>query len=298
MEPLREMGAAAKVVGGMDTLSATGRASLIPWSYRDAEAPLRARRRELIAAQRAEIAALDPQIPKVYERRLARTVAAVVAIAGTAGLPIVTLIVKHGLTTWLVGTVVAAVVAWWVALPVARRTFARRIAQPLEETADLHGDLARLEEQSALGLVAARIDRLERASVALPLVALSLLAPLVIHFAVYALLVRPLSAGRGLDFDDWIRLSLMLVSHAHLVLAAMALRFAKRLRRAPSDEIQLRTPSAWSAWGAAVGAAAIPGALLLLIPPLLVAATGAMFVPAMFNWARRQVWWERGLIER
>lgn len=90
----------------------------------------------------------------------------------------------------------------------------------------------------------------------------------------------------------------MLVSHAHLVPAAMALRFAKRLRSAPTEEIQRRTPSAWSAWGAAVGAAAIPGSLLLLVPPLLVAATGAMLVPAMFNWARRQVWWERGLLER
>jgi hypothetical protein len=45
-----------------------------------------------------------------------------------------------------------------------------------------------------------------------------------------------------------------------------------------------------------VAISTVPGAMLLFVPPLLVAATGALFVPWVFHWAARRAYVERAIL--
>jgi hypothetical protein len=75
----------------------------------------------------------------------------------------------------------------------------------------------------------------------------------------------------------------------------MSWRFARNLRRARGTP-QL-VGGGWAAYGWTCLAGAVPGFLLLGVPPLLVAVTGLTFIPASFWLARRAVLRERGHIE-
>ena len=93
-------------------------------------------------------------------------------------------------------------------------------------------------------------------------------------------------------------MSMLLVGHAHVVLALFSVSFAKKLRDKSAEEI-LAQPSreGWKAYGYAVLAGAIPSGLLLLIPPFLVAVTGVVFIPLSFRAASRAVARERDIID-
>ena len=87
------------------------------------------------------------------------------------------------------------------------------------------------------------------------------------------------------------------MGHAHAALAICAARHATLIQReldrgAPVEGL---SRGLWAVlWSAA--AAALPGAALLFVPPLLVAVTGLVLVPFTFGWAARAAVMERALI--
>jgi hypothetical protein len=143
-------------------------------------------------------------------------------------------------------------------------------------TGDVHADLARLERAVRAAPIRALAVRIERASTGLPMVAVGLLAPLTLHAAFRVLI------GVGPDLDEWIRLSLVLVGHAHLVLAYLLWRLATKACGLAVAELRREGRRArWPILGLTVLASALPGALLFLIPPALTAVTGVAFIPLL-----------------
>jgi hypothetical protein len=134
---------------------------------------------------------------------------------------------------------------------------------------------------------------LELASLALPLIAVSLLGPLWIHYLAASVVQHGSVAGR--DFDQWIRFSLALVGHCHLVLGYLAWRFARKLC---TGECHQAAAEAWRAWGITLASSAVPGVVLLAIPVLLVALTGAVFIPLLFGRVARTCQRERLLLRQ
>lgn len=159
----------------------------------------------------------------------------------------------------------------------------------LRETENAQADLVRLEAGwRRVDDVRERADLKERGSVQLPLIALAFLCPLTLHW----MIATPLSVGH--DFDKWIMLSLVLVGHAHLVLAYQAARFARNALNMSAVEVeQTRSKKQWAAFGWTVVASALPGALFFLIPPIITAATGLIVAPLMFHSAARWIVDER-----
>ena len=108
-------------------------------------------------------------------------------------------------------------------------------------------------------------DRWLIASFAWPLAGLALLLPLSIHALV-------MLDGAASKLDEWVAMSWAIVGHVHLALAGMA---AWRIKRLVHEEAALSAPAIY---GITIGLAMVPGAVFLLIPPFLVAATGLPFL--------------------
>ncbi len=152
----------------------------------------------------------------------------------------------------------------------------------LPMTGDPATDLARLERHDPLARAREVALAWERRSVALPLAALSLLAPLTIHWCVYCV---PSGGGDRLvqDFGFWIALSGVLVGHAHLALLVSAVRWTGKLCAMPTDEMRLHGHRGWgNALGVSVAIGCLPGVVLFAIPPALIAITGVLFIPFMY----------------
>lgn len=254
--------------------------------YRDPESGVRQERDELAAARAEELAALPAAAMRVITHRAARIAAGAVGVAAAFALAVATLNGGGASTAVLVGAWPAMFLAWAVTRVAAQVWLTAALAQHVEPTHDVLADLARLA-RPVLDHLHDLADRLERRSVALPLMALALLAPLTLHFVVATLL------GASGNFDTWIVMSLVLVGHAHLVLAWSAWRFAGALRQRSLDELYHPCRDGVRALGATFAWSILPSGLLLFIPPLLVALTGALFVPASFGSMQRRVAAER-----
>lgn len=95
-----------------------------------------------------------------------------------------------------------------------------------------------------------------------------------------------------------IGLSVVLVGHAHLALLVCAVRWAFTLRTRATAELRVGLGRAWGkALAISAGIACLPGAVLLGIPPLLVAVTGLLFVPFMYFGTARILASERIALE-
>ena len=279
-------------------------------SYRDDEAALRARREELVATLRREIDVLDGDAPRVFARRVARISGGAVAIAGacclvlvaaaTRGVPFVVgrTSIEAPLTPILLASAlaapIAAVLAWIAARIGAKRIAERVLAGAI--TGDPRTDVERLSRASLERLFAELADRMETRSVWAPLVGAALIVPLSLHFGVAAVLAPSSDITRGFDF--WILASLVLTIPAHAVLALLAVRFARRLRAwRPGDGAHAaQPPSAWAPLLWTIVAGCVPGVVLYLVPPILVAVTG-LFVPIAFTQVRRAALRERGALD-
>jgi hypothetical protein len=284
--------------------------------YRHADELLLERRDALLGARHLEAMALiasESPAVAVYVRRWVRSA------FGVAGILMAGLLVWAALTgtlpltpildtSWLVlGIIVLG------ARPRALRALRRTVDQTLAPTDDPYGDVAALEATTAEATIGAAADRLEERSVALPLVALALLLPLTLHRlgavvlgGLGARLPVPWSSGRPMD--AWIRCSMVVVGHCHVLLAVLAVAFARDLRRhADLPETALAERAGWAAF-AWTSLASIPAATLCLtlwplegwIPflliPTLVTLTGVAFIPASFQVLGRAVARERELI--
>lgn len=224
-------------------------------AYRSLEPVLRQRFAEL--QERRELEASSVEVARrIARRRIGRAVAGGVGIAlaltafacALHGFKSSTS-PESGISTELL------FLAWPIAMAAA--ALARLFARPLVAlsgrvslSGDLGADLARLEAVEPLRDARDVATAWERRSAALPMAAVSLLAPLTIHAIVWIGLTRAAEPSSGMaDFGSWIALSVIIVGHAHLALLVCAVRWAWRLRRV--DTFELRTCSG-KGWGTAL----------------------------------------------
>jgi hypothetical protein len=230
---------------------------------------------------------------RVFATRTARIWAGAVGITGAALLAAFGIAVLFGVqhppvTLILLLSWPAMGMAYLLGAKVGAARIARLAVPP--PTSDILADLARLEGARPVEVARAGAARLERASMAVPMVAIALLAPLTIHLPFVCLL-----SPRGLD--KWILLSLAIVGHAHLVLAAMYVRFAHRASKLDSPALgAARSRLEWSAWGATVAASAVPGIVFILLPPVFTALTGLLFNPLLCRGMVKTIVAERSVL--
>lgn len=246
---------------------------------------------------------------RVAVRRIGRAVGGFVAtVVGGSALLV-------GLASWLSsGTeetyahevASALLVAAWPAGLLAAlfgRAVARGILsgwseEPIRFTGDLATDLARLDADEPLVAMRRAAERWERPAAAWPLAALSLVTPLTIHLLVEWVTNLGREESTLRDFGTWIALSVVLVGHSHLAVLIGSVRWARSLGERPAE---LLTTGLSRSWGltllVAVGLACLPGIVLLGIPPILVALTGLLFIPAMFVMTARCIQRERFALE-
>lgn len=275
-------------------------------AYRDPDEGARIRLDALIREHSRAVARLDGAAA-VYARRAARAAAGAALTLGglTLGASVVAALLGddpwsgappvNGIPS-VIGAARALGAAWVLAAAAyaaarlgAAPWLRARVGLPAARSGDVHEDLARLEAADPEAEARARAGALERASVALPLAGLALLAPLSIH-----LLAIALTWGVDHDFSAWTRLSVAFVGHAHLALALCGVVFARKLGKLRTSEIP--RAASWDGWRAlliTVTVSAVPGAVAFLIPPLLVGVTGLLFVPASFALLRNRVVSER-----
>jgi hypothetical protein len=245
---------------------------------------------------------------RVYEGRCARTAAGmaglavgVVMFADAARLLIVSGRLDPAntaeLTFLLWGGWALAAVTYGVARLAAHARL-RGMLAPVLRSGDAAADLARLAG-AAPRVVLARISwALERWSVAFPMMALSLLAPLTLHLLVAGTFRPALWLAEEDAFGTWIAISVAIVGHAHLALAACCWRFARRARSLASVELMNRGNKDWgTALGVALACSAVPGIVLIALPPLITLVTGLAFIPAMYLVMRRRLINERLTLE-
>lgn len=277
-------------------------------SYRDPRYAASIRIEHLLEGSGALAEEIPTELRTIHSRRVARTSAGLVAVAGftvtalQTGLqaiprpPIVGLSVSP--TVLLLGAVAASLVTYAIARVVAPLRFESQVRATLDAGGDELTRLARMESDGLRHAAVRIASRRERASLALPLAGLGLLAPLAMHFLVFcALSIDKERLDLG-AFDWWIGASLLLVGVAHAVLAFMAWRFASKIAATPTRSLHGGSPvSGWAALGWTVVGSLVPGVIALAIPPVLVFLTGALFIPASFGFLYRRALRERVALE-
>lgn len=244
-----------------------------------------------------------PELRSIRAARLARIVGGAVGIGGAATMAALSLVEdRTGPMYALIGGGVGAVASWLLTRIVLGTTARLRVGLSVEEklptlTGHLGDDLERLDHTDPLPRIERHLSGLETWSSALPLIAMSLLMPLTLH-----LIVAPLF-GPHYDFarsySDWIRISLVIVGHAHLAIALLSYLFARKMKKMETSELAaMNVNRNWAkAWGITIGVSAVPGVVLLLVPPILAALTGLVFIPAMFLVMHARVLKERRVLE-
>jgi hypothetical protein len=279
--------------------------------YRDPTESVRSELERRLDERRLD-AASARRLRPLYARRAGRVAAgaAVAAVAlATFGLALLKLAsgtafrwgptgpgLPH-LTALLLLAWPAGAAAYVAAFMLARSRFGRLIGRREGMAgADPFTDLALLTASPQPSAAAARAaDRLETASVALPLVAISFAAPLTLHY--FAGRALQLVGADFRDFDAWICASVLVVGHAHLTLAVCAILHAQRLRKLGHVALLVQGGAGWRALLWTLLASALPGILFWGVPPLLTLFTGLTFIPAMFSWTYRTVARERQALD-
>jgi hypothetical protein len=237
---------------------------------------------------------LAGDLVRLYSLRQARVWAGAVGIGGFVAL-LAEIFTGVGLSSWiLIGSWGAMALAFAVVLLVSRRRIVRRARQLGAPSEDVFLDLSRLAAGSPVERAVRQTHRIEIWSFLLPAVALTLLLPLTLHLIVGSTLF----AVSLIRFNAWILISLLLVGHAHITLIILAVMHVLRVRSELDNGVPVGGVSCgfWALlW--TVTASTIPGALLLCIPPILVALTGLLFIPWMFHWISRRARAERQLLE-
>lgn len=268
--------------------------------YRDDDLGVRLHYEDLLQQREREMDQLGGPVARLYERRLGRAAAGAAGIAGSAALVASSVAVaamdepKDGsLTQILLGSWLVSGAAYLAGRLLAKhriRSALQRMARP---SGDLRADVERLRSAEPSRALRHLTDGLERSSVALPLVMFALLMPLTIQ----AIVSRPMGAWDSGEFDSWIKMSLVIVGHCHLVLAYLSWRFARNMRSWSTQVLaSKRHREGWVAWAITVAVSCFPGIVLIAIPPILVAVTG-LFVPIAFYGMARRVVSERMALE-
>ena len=288
--------------------------------FRDTLSVVRA---DLAVARARHAAAIERagKLIPVMARRVARSlfglglILAAVVLVGVALLPprdvaLTPILIAGWPIAAALGLVSAPPLIWglgrWLRWRAARYPVGPRPG-PAQE--DPHAALEALQaEPGADASFAARVAGWETAGLALPLIGLCLIVPLSLHLMVWATVQAVARVGETdrvgywanlCRFDDWIRMSMVLVGLAHLALVISVFIYLGRLRRQPS----FRPPSPFMPFTVAVLSSAFPGIVFIffagagLLPPLIAAVTGVVFIPPIFGQASRIFWRERDLLE-
>ena len=270
--------------------------------YRDGTAALRQEVQRLCKRHRAAIAALREPAESVFMARCARVAAGRVLIAGAvamiaAGITMLLLDDNYlggrawdhnVLTAVLLGTWPGAIATVLVTREWARRSFERRLLAPLDSTGDVHADLARARRFDPGQHAMRMLVNLEPASMAPLLAGAAMLLPLTLHFFAGLALGADVS-----EYDSWIAISAIAVGHCHLILAARAWRYGRRLAAMPTMALLHRSyDPGWRTYGIVLVASLFPGVLLMFVPVILVGLTG-VFIPLIHGWAARRIASER-----
>lgn len=252
--------------------------------YRDHDETVRRRLEELASLRAEEL--LHPEmrpLERVYIRRRARLAGGIAGVAGGVAL----LVIGASSLTALAPPWKLLIGAWLGALVVPLYAYMAASAWAswvvrcwrhwlLGRTGSDERDLERLADATPLQTMREQARRFSVASIALPLMAIALLGPLTLH-APFALV------GNGAQgFATWIGLSSTIVGHAHLVYAGLAARHAVKLGRDPH-----MTGGPGRTLAFTVAASCVPGILLLALPPILTAVTGALLIYTSYAWAKR-----------
>jgi hypothetical protein len=249
-----------------------------------------------------------PKLEAIVAKRVARTLAGVVGIVGAFATVLIAFLESDypneewGTYVLLASSSAAIVTYLAVRLLLRSGDHLLRRSRPLPTLATLSGRLdADLATLDALDPVRQWLSRLagtrgkhEAFVRAVPLIAISLLTPLTLHWLFSFLL----TAQGARDFAVWIKISAVVVGHAHLALAYLSYRFTTKLARSSTAEIEAM--SIHGEWGKTLGitvlVSAVPGILALAVPPILSAITGLVFIPVMFILTRNQVLEERAML--
>lgn len=279
-------------------------------SYRDPRYAASIRIQQIQERSKDRPEGVPEELTHIHARRVARTAAGGVAIAGFAAMVIAFLVSVSGLgrgaaagvhpTLVLAGAITLAVVTYVVARIAAASRFERRVWASFDGGQDELSRLARIEDDSVRRAAARLAGAGEKMSVALPMAGVSLLAPLSSHLVVWSVLGGgDVGSARWLEgFDGWIGASLLLVGISHMTLAYLCGRFADKVGASSLVALSHSTPmSGWAAFGWTVLASCVPGIIALAIPPMLVAATGIAFIPYMFRFMHGRVVDERTALD-
>jgi hypothetical protein len=280
-----------------------------PAPYRDDGMAARMRYEALVAEKRQAVKSVEP-LAGVHGRRVGRIAGGIAGIGGFAAM-VVWLVGCWALEKEMRGEATAMLFASWglalvvyaVASKIGEAWFGR--AGIPARSKDVWADIERLSGIEPDRELRAQVDRSEVWSVALPMMAVSLLGPLTLHGVVYGVLCLGswFHGGSGSEpmfggFDWWIAFSLALVGHAHLVAAGLCYRYAKKARALKVEEVdEMSERSERRTFWWTVLAAAIPGGLLYLIPPVIALFTGYGISWLMFRIMRRTIIQERYALE-
>ncbi len=282
-------------------------------AYRNDEDVLQARLGSLLNDRSAEVTGVSAQLRTVYARRVARAVAGGIASLGGAALLVGAALRSTAGGSWwnfqsqlndgslvaiLGGSVLAGALAYLPARVLAEPVFNRSISKALSLSGNVRIDLVRVERAQPRRIARELIERSEAWSASLPLMAAGLLAPLGLHFLVWLLTSWPRATTNPGSFDAWIAMSAPLAGIAHLVLAMLCALFGMRLRGKSSEEIRTRpAQEGWHALAITAVAGMVPGALLILIPPIIIGLTGLLFIPCSFSRMNQAILREREIVD-
>jgi hypothetical protein len=256
--------------------------------YRDGTEGARAELKELMAGRFRELEDMPATYQRVYARRWGRAAAGATLVAG--GVAMFALAIGRAIdSTWLAprssGVLTNVLVASWLAALIAYLfatawsavRFGDRLTGAFTLTGSLFTDIERARNVSPRALAGHAASRVERWSVALPLMGLALVLPLTLHLIASTVLDARWPAPR--EFDSWIIMSAVLVGHAHLVLAFKGWQFGRRIVQRGVPELRtVASQEGWSAWKWTVAVSAVPGLIIIGIPVVVVAVTG-MYIP-------------------
>jgi hypothetical protein len=279
--------------------------------YRDGEGPVRERSELLRQRRQTEIDALPPELHDLYERRWARLIAGLVAVAGACALLLATVLAAtstwgggyfwarpRGATDVLLLALAATSISYVLARAFLRGALRRRLARDLPAHADPFVELEQLEAARPAIRARQMVEALGLPSAQWPMLGAALLAPLTLHFALYLVRCALELAGNGPaptfeGFDQWIWLSLILTLPAHLGSAWATRKCARDLFLGRPD----RPYTLWRVWGIASLWGIVPGIALMGIPTLIVIATGAICTPLTLKILRTRVLREQSYLQ-
>jgi hypothetical protein len=280
-------------------------------TYRNDEDFLRVQLDEVLEERRREVAAIDRTARTILARRTGRAWAGAAGIAG--GLFLLGSAYESApsgqfSSLWAIGEgemsghLTHLLLGSWAAMGIAYalgRIFGhvrldRMLGAPPRLSGRPREDLAHVEENRPRTLdVLDLLARVRAPSFGRPLAAMGLLLPLTLHLVVWLLRGGAHSLEEMKHFDVWIRISAVYVGLAHLVVAVCGARFGKHFGGHLDTPEVGAASRGWTVVGFATLAACVPGILIIGIPPLLTAVTGAVIIPPAFHLAGKTLAAER-----